>query len=449
MLSIVITLIGKPNVGKSTLFNQLTKTNNALVSNHPNFTRDRKYGYLKFKKKNITIIDTAGINTFCNIKTEIEKKIINQTIIAINEANLIFFILNIHKEITYEDEETIKKLREKGKTIFLILNKIDKIKNYKYKLNEYYYLGIKYIIPISAKTKKGINILLKKYLNTWIESQYINTKSVEYEDVKKIIKISIIGKSNVGKSTLLNTLSNQNRVITCNIPETTRDSISIPIYFTGKKYIFIDTAGIKKNNNLESIQKLSNLQTLKSISQTHISLFVIDATQNISHQDLNILNIIINSGNSLVILINKSENLSLKDKKIIKEYLFSKNTLIKFIHIHFISALYHQGIEKIFQFIDESYIFSKKIMKTSQLTKIMNDAIHHHPPVLIKGKKIKFKYAHPGGYNPPIIVLHGNQISSISNIYKRYLINFFQKSLKLKGTPIKIILKKHINPYKK
>lgn len=444
-----ITLIGKTNVGKSTLFNKLIKKNLAIIHDSFDFTRDRQFGVLKLKNQNVNIIDTAGFQFYNNQLDILKKNILNQTLIAIKDSILILFILNIKIGITEEDKIIINIIRKQSKEIFLIINKIDKIKNYQYIINEYYCLGIKNIFLISALKNIGLQNLKNK-INHWIQSniklKYLNNfiNKKKYFINNRII--SIIGKPNVGKSTLFNTLLNKNRAITSHISGTTRDTIFDLVVFKNKQYKIIDTAGIKKKNK-GSKESLPIIKTLQAISHSYISILIIDAKHGFNKKDIWILNIIINSGKILLILINKSENLSLIEKKKIKKYLYSKYRIMKFFYIHFISALYKKGIKKIFSLIDILIKKSNQKMKSSQLTKILYQAILKNPPALFQGKKIKLKYAHPGGYNPPTIVIHGNQLLNISKSYKRYLINFFQERLCLFGKNIKIIFKNTKNPY--
>ena len=450
-------IIGKTNVGKSTLFNKLTKKNFALIHNIDHTTRDRKYGNLIIDNINLNVIDTAGIEQYKK-NNVLKNKIMHQTYQAINESHLVLFMINIQNHVTYEDMIFISQIQKKSKKIFLVINKIDSIRNYSYISHEFYNLGIKDIFFISAFKNIGIHDLKNK-IKTWIECN-VNSKLLTQQtniyntnilsdnnntQEKKII-VAIVGKPNVGKSTLLNSLIDQDRMITHHIPGTTRDSITSEFSFLNQKYTIIDTAGINKVN-CNQIQSLSVLQTLHAINISDIIILLLDAKETISKQDLWILNTILSSGKILLIFFNKSETLSLQDRKQLKsQLLFNSNTL-KFFKIYFISALYKQGIKKIFPLIKITYYNTNKLMKSSQLTKIMYYAINQHPPENTYGKKIKLKYAHPGGYFPPTIIIHGNRISYLSNSYKRYLLNFFQKYLKFQNVSIRIIFKNLKNPY--
>lgn len=448
-----IVLLGRTNVGKSTLFNRLINKNISIVHHAINFTRDRQYGILHLKNSIINVIDTAGIQLNSNKDSILQKNILNQTFIAIRESNLILFVFNMQIGITEEDKILFEFIRKQSKKIFIVINKIDKIKNYHYKFSEYFCFGVKDIFLISALQSIGIQNL-KNQIETWHNCHVLLPSYAKYDTIItqqsnnciENIMIAIVGKPNVGKSTLFNVLLKKYRVVTSNVPGTTRDSITDTMIFQDKKYVIIDTAGVRKKHN-NSIESLSVLKTLHAISNTYIVLLVIDYTDGFNKQDIWLLNIMIESGKKILILINKSEKLSLLEQKKIRDYLYWKYKMINYFYIHFISALYKKGIKKIFFLINKLNNNVNFIMKSSKLTKIMYQAIQEYPPKFMQGKQIKLQYAHPGGYNPPTIVIHGNQLIYISKNYKRYLINFFQERLNFFGSAIKIIFKDKNNPY--
>lgn len=442
----IIVLIGRTNVGKSTLFNILTNTRNALVANHEGITRDRQYGYCQLLiDQKIILIDTAGLDIQSN---EIEKKAKKQTLIAIEESNLILFLVNARDGLMPQEYEIAKEIRKYQKKIILIINKIDG-KNLIEKINEFYLLGFKKIQTISAIHNQGINTLKNKYLIPWIKKEFQEKKKEENDSVKKsAIKVAFIGRPNVGKSTLINSIINADRMITSNTPGTTLDSISIPIIYKNKHYILTDTAGInKKQIKINTLKKFSIIKTLNAIEKSNIVLLIIDATIKICNQDLSLANFITASGKGLIIVINKCDLLDFKEKKEIKEMIKHQIKFLYFSKIHCISALYKQDIYKIFKSIYESYQESIKTISTSTLTQTMYAAIKRHQPPIIKGRRIKLKYAHLGSIQPTKIIIHGTQVKHLSLPYKRYLINFFHDALKIKGTPIQIQFKENINPY--
>ncbi|WP_367670749.1 ribosome biogenesis GTPase Der [Sodalis-like secondary symbiont of Drepanosiphum platanoidis] len=452
MCSTVISLIGHQNVGKSTLFNKLTNSNDALTANFPGLTRDRRYSNIEIKKKSFTIIDTGGI-CYTSKSENIQKKIIYQSIIAIKESDIVLCILDAQTGIIKDDYEIIELIRNKNKYFIVIVNKIDGI-NLNY-LNEFYSLKVNKIIFISAINNIGIKYLIKNILklknkinknyNNIINKNYINKKN------KNIyIKISIIGMPNSGKSTLLNCFFKKNRTIVSKEPFTTRDSIYVPLKFKNKNYLFIDTAGIRKKNKIKLIEeKFSVDQTINSIKDSNIVLLIIDANKGLSNQDIILCHIIINKGKSLIIIINKWDLISIYKKKIIKSFLKKNLYIFNFFRIHFISALYNKKISNIFNSINEAYSNSKNNINTSLITNIMKEAIKKHKPPLVGKKKINFKYSHMIENNPFILKIYGKRVSLIPNFYKRYLINYFHKSLKIIGTPINIQFQEIFNKNKR
>lgn len=446
-----VVLIGRKNVGKSTLFNCLTKSRNALVANKPGLTRDRQYGYCKIEKFNqkIIIIDTAGLDIKLN---EIEKKSYEQTLIAIEESHLILFIVDAREGLMSQEFEIANKIRKYQKKIIVIINKIDGISDFS-QIHDFYSLGFQKIKKISASHNQGINSLIMKYLIPWIYLEFgkehiKNFNNQHVKLIKEEIKIALIGRPNVGKSTLINSLLKKERMITCNIPGTTLDSISTPIKYNHKNYILIDTAGAsRKNKKMNIIEKFSIVKTLHTIEKANIILLIIDASSKICNQDLSLSEFIINAGKGIVIVINKWDSLSELEKKEFKKRIKTKLKFLSFSRIHFISALYQQGIFELFKSVYEADKDSKRKINTSILTKTMHMAIKKHEPPILKGRRIKLKYAHLGSSKPPKIIIHGNQVTYLSLPYKRYLINFFYKSLKIKGTPIQIEFKDNKNPY--
>ncbi|QIQ41586.1 MAG: ribosome biogenesis GTPase Der [Buchnera aphidicola (Aphis urticata)] len=449
----IIVLIGRTNVGKSTLFNILTKKRNALVSNFSGLTRDRNYEVCCLENNQKFILtDTAGFDFESKI---IKTKAYEQTLIAMKEADLILFIVSAREGILPEEYEILKKIRKHQKTSFLIINKIDGIKDDE-KIHEFYSLGFKKNIKISASHNQGINNFINKYLTPWIKFTFkkieikktIN-KPREIENIP--IRIAFIGKPNVGKSTLINALVMQNRMITSNIAGTTLDIISVPIKYNNKNYILIDTAGAsKKKRKKNKIEKISIIKTLKTIEQTDITLLIIDAKneQNkLCNQNLLLAQITENFGRPLILIVNKWDLLNFSEQKKFKElinYQFKNSFIAK---IHFISALESKKVFEIFKSVENIYKSYQNNISTAKLIKIMKDAITKHQPSLIKGRRIKLKYAHLGSSNPIQIIIHGNQIRHLSLTYKKYLKNFFYEALKINGIPIKIKFKEIKNPY--
>ncbi|QCI19137.1 ribosome biogenesis GTPase Der [Buchnera aphidicola (Aphis nerii)] len=444
----IIALIGRTNVGKSTLFNILTKKRNALVSDLSGLTRDRNYEscYLE-KNTKFILVDTAGFDFKSNV---IQEQAHKQTLTAIKESDLIFFVVNARDGVLPQEYEILKEIRKYQKESFLVINKIDGIKEIE-KINEFYSLGFKKNIQISASHNQGINHLINEHLIPWIKFKYEKIQSKQILETKNIsIKIACIGKPNVGKSTLINSLLMQDRIITSNIPGTTLDVISIPIKYNNKNYILIDTAGTSKKKTKKKIEQISIIKTLKTIQKTDITLLVIDAKNEqfrICHQNLLLINIIENFGKPLIIIINKWDLLNFSEKNQFKKLLNYQLKNSFFLKIHFISAINSEGIYEIFKLIEDFNLSYQHKISTSKLMQIMKDAIKKHQPPMINGRRIKLKYVHLGNYNPIKIIIHGNQTRYLPITYKKYLKNFFYKSLAIHGVPINLKFKETINPY--
>lgn len=462
----IVALIGRPNVGKSTLFNQLTRTHDALVADFPGLTRDRKYGRAKWGSYEFIVIDTSGID---DIQEGSKFYITKQSLVAIEEADIVLFMVDGRAGLVGEDQSIAKHLRSCEKTTIIVVNKIDGI-DVDSSVGDFYALGMSNIIPISASYGRGINNLLEKGVlllmraklrlpvadedkfKSWLEDK---TETRKQEEKKKPfnpqmlpIKLAIVGRPNVGKSTLTNCILGKERMVVSDMPGTTRDSVYIPIFRNKRKYVLIDTAGVRKRSKVtETVEKFSIIKTLQAIKDANVVLLVIDACEGISFQDLSLLSFILNSGRSLVIVINKWDRLSSNSLKKRGEILDCHLRFIDFARIHFISALHGSGINNLFESVNEAYQCANKRVNTALLTRIMRMAVEEHKPPLVQGRRAKPKYAHAGGYNPPVIIIHGTQVKDLSNNYKRYLMNYFRHSLKIRGTPLRIQFNEGTNPF--
>ncbi|WMY96036.1 MAG: ribosome biogenesis GTPase Der [Arsenophonus sp.] len=466
----IIALVGRSNVGKSTLFNRLTKSRDALVADVPGLTRDRKYGRASLLGQEFIIIDTGGIN---GSEENVQLHIFSQSLLAIQEADIIFFLVDIDSGIIPLDYKFMKNLRSSDKEIYLLVNKTDGC-NFNNIFSNFCVLGIKNVYPIAALYGFGIFSLIKKVISSCYKKKIIdeiklpvkfsnsfdflsrekknvinNTQEHPFDPFLLPIKLAIVGRPNVGKSTLINTILCKDRVVVYDKPGTTRDSIDIPMERKQYKYILIDTAGVRKKKNItEKYEKFSVIKTLQSIEYANVVLLVMDAKEGVFDQDLSLLDIIVHTGRALVIVMNKWDAISCRERKSIKSILNLRLTFIKFVKVHFISALNNSGIDHMFQSINESYLSATRRISTSLLTRMINIAEKKHQPPLIRGRRMKMKYAHAVGYNPPVILIHGNQLGDdIPSSYKRYLSNYFCKKLHMIGTPIRIEFKKNYNPY--
>lgn len=436
----VIAIVGRPNVGKSTLFNYLTRTRDALVANEPGVTRDRQYGEGSFEERRFIVIDTGGLE---DIQNEIHQQISQQTWAALTEAEIIFWVTDARAGLTPVDQEILKKLRALQKPIYLLVNKSDGLEE-SMACADFYATGIPDIFAITATQGRGIQALLNKVLPPPILLEETTEKPDESG-----IKVAIVGRPNAGKSTLVNRILGEERVVVYDAPGTTRDSIFIPFERRGKKYTFIDTAGVRRRSRVENpVEKFSVVKTLQAITEANVVVFVLDAREGIADQDLHLLGYILDSGRALVIAVNKWDGLSADQRQWVERELDRRLVFVRYARVHFISALHGSGVGNLFTSIDEAYRSATRKLSTPKLTQMLEDAVEAHQPPAVIGRRIKLRYAHAGGSNPPIIVIHGNQTEALPASYQRYLSNYFRDALSMVGTPIRVELRSGENPYK-
>lgn len=452
----VVALVGRPNVGKSTLFNRLTNTRDALVADYPGLTRDRKYGQAKFEKRQFIVVDTGGIT---GDEEGIDAEMAQQSMLAIEEADVVLFLVDARAGMLPADQGIADHLRRINKKVFVVANKVDGIDGDS-ESAEFYSLGLGDIKQIAAAHGRGVSQLLQDALKP-LESDFpdmeiVDEEPEEEEDAETQrqrlqelpIKLAIVGKPNVGKSTLTNRILGEERVVVFDMPGTTRDSVYIPMERDEREYILIDTAGVRKRKKIsEAVEKFSIVKTLQAIEEANVVLLVIDAREGITDQDLSLLGFVLNSGRSLVVAVNKWDGLSTDVKDDIKREMDRRLGFIDFARIHFISALHGSGVGNLFESVQEAYMSATKRINTALLTQIMEMAQDDHQPPLVRGRRVKMKYAHAGGYNPPVIVIHGNQVDDLPSSYKRFLMNYFRKALEIMGTPIKIEFREGNNPF--
>jgi len=459
----VVALVGRPNVGKSTLFNRLTRSRDALVADYPGLTRDRQYGQAKVEDHPFIVIDTGGIN---GNEQGIDALMAEQSLMAIAEADAVLFMVDARDGLTSADIGIADYLRKQNKKIFLVANKVDGI-DADSAVAEFYELSLGDTVhKIAAAHGRGVTQLLTLALTPHIEALGQARENDEFDgeqefsgktDEEKIaeapfendkIKLAIIGKPNVGKSTLTNRILGEDRVVVFDAPGTTRDSVYIPMEHNGREYTLIDTAGIRRRKNVtDVVEKYSVIKTLRAIEDANVCLLIIDAREGITDQDLSLLGFILEAGRSLVLAVNKWDGLDDHVKDRIKTELDRRLGFIDFARIHFISALHGTGVGHLYESVEEAFISATKRISTSMVTKILDMAAFDHQPPMSQGRRIKLKYAHAGGYNPPIIVIHGNLAKKLPVSYKRYLMNYYRKSLKIMGTPIRIEFRETSNPF--
>ncbi|MFY9179811.1 MAG: ribosome biogenesis GTPase Der [Venatoribacter sp.] len=450
----VIALVGRPNVGKSTLFNKLTKTRDALVAEIAGLTRDRKYGEGKVGDRPFIVIDTGGIT---GEEVGIDAQMAKQSYQAIEEADIVFFMVDVQAGLVAADILLANHLRKSGKKAYLVANKIDG-KNPDLVLSDFYELGMGDPLPIAAEHNRGISSLIEYVLDELPEPEYENlleefdAENADLEvhqalDVRGI-KIAVVGRPNVGKSTLVNRFLGEERVVVFDKSGTTRDSIYIPYERHGQEYTLIDTAGVRRRKNIsEAAEKFSIIKTLQAIQDCHVCILVLDARDGIVDQDLHMLSFILNSGRALVLAINKWDGMSSEDKDFVKAEIGRRFEFLTFAEMHFISALHGTGVGHLYESVDAAYRSSMSKWSTNMLTRILEDAVSSHQPPVVRQHRPKPRYAHQGGSNPPVIVIHGNLVNELPEDYKRYLANTFRRVLDIQGTPIRMEFRQGENPY--
>ena len=440
----VIALVGRPNVGKSTLFNRLTRSRDALVADLPGLTRDRKYGEgrLANEEQDYIVVDTGGIS---GDEQGIDYEMAKQSLQAIEEADAVLFLVDGRAGINPADEMLANYLRRSDKPSYLVVNKTDGL-NPDVIVADFYELGLGQPLPIAAAHGRGVTQLIELVLE---ELPALEEESAEtMEEVDKSIKIAVVGRPNVGKSTLVNRMLGEERVVVFDKAGTTRDSVYIPYIRDDKNYTLIDTAGIRRRKNItEAAEKFSIVKTLQAVNDAHVVVMVIDAREGITEQDMHMLSFVMDSGRSMVIALNKWDGMTGEDKDRVKEQIERKLMFAEFAEMHFISALHGSGVGNMYDSVDEAYECAMAKWSTSKLTRLLEDIVADHQPPAVNGRRIKLRYAHQGGSNPPIIVIHGNQTKSLPGSYKRYLENRFIQVLGIKGTPIRFEFKTSDNPF--
>ncbi|MBV1930974.1 MAG: ribosome biogenesis GTPase Der [Porticoccaceae bacterium] len=434
----VIALVGRPNVGKSTLFNRLTKTRDALVANYPGLTRDRKYGEGEFEGRRYMVIDTGGIT---GDEEGIDWEMAAQSQQAMTEADIIFFMVDAREGLCAVDEEIARKLRQKAYAVVLVVNKIDGV-DPNMALSDFHGMGIAEPFPITATHGRGIKQLLEETLGQ------LPDKGPVISPTSTGIKMAVVGRPNVGKSTLVNRLLGEQRVVVYDEPGTTRDSIYIDYERAGRRYTLIDTAGVRRRKNVTlTVEKFSIVKTLQAIDDANVVILLIDAQEALVEQDMHLMGYTIEAGRALVIAVNKWDGLEQEQKDWLKQELKRRLRFVEFADIHFISALHGTGVGHLYKSILSAYKAATDALNTNRLSTILEDAVNDHQPPLVRGRRIKLRYAHAGGRNPPVIVIHGSQTSEVPNHYTRYLEKTFRRVLGLHGTPIKIEYRSGDNPY--
>ena len=435
----VIALVGRPNVGKSTLFNVLTRSGDALVADEPGLTRDRQYGRAHLGNRPCFVVDTGGLS---NESEGVQPLIVRQVLVAVEEADAVLFLVDARDGLTATDENIAKRLRRSGKPIHLVVNKTDGL-DPAAATAEFHRLGLGTLWPISAAHKRGVRSLMEAILEH-LPPLPDDTNAAD----KGGLRIAVIGRPNVGKSTLVNRILGEERVLAYDRPGTTRDSIFVPFERGGKSYTLIDTAGVRRRARVTAAtERFSVIKALQAMERANVVVMVLDAREGTTDQDAHLLGHVLEAGRALVIAVNKWDGLEARQRRRVREEFQRRIGFIDFSPVHFISALHGSGVGALFSAIDTAWDSAFRRLATSSLTQTLEDAVQAHPPPIVRGRRIKLRYAHQGGQNPPVIVVHGTQTEAVPDSYRRYLAKSFHKAFRLEGTPIRIEFRTGANPY--
>lgn len=437
----VIALVGRPNVGKSTLFNRLTKSRDAIVADYAGLTRDRHYGSGKQGKRDYIVIDTGGFEP--DATSGIYKEMAKQTRQAVAESDVVIFVLDAREGVNAQDHDIANYLRRLGKPCVLAANKAEGMLAGT-QLVEFYELGLGAVHPISASHGQGIRSLLDLALDP-LQAQVQDAQEPEHPGV---IRLAVAGRPNVGKSTLINVWLGEERLVAFDLPGTTRDAISVPFERNGQKFELIDTAGLRRRGKVfEAIEKFSVVKTLQAIESAHVVLLLIDATQGVTDQDAHIAGFILENGRAVVLAINKWDAVDDYQRELVKRSIETRLSFLKFANLHLISAQKRQGLGPLWTSIAQAYRAANCKMSTPVLTRLLLESVQFQSPKRAGMHRPKLRYAHQGGMNPPVIVIHGNSLDHVTESYKRYLEGRFRKEFDLVGTPLRIEMKTSTNPY--
>ena len=435
----VIALIGRPNVGKSTLFNRLTRSRDALVADYPGLTRDRKYGFGKLGPIPYLVIDTGGV---AGGEEGIDEAMVGQTVKALEEADAAIILVDGRSGLTAADEHVAQLARKHAKKTWLAVNKAEGLE-VALASGEFYGLGLGEPVAISAEHGDRVSALMDEVL-----AEFEPDSTAPEADDEHDLRIAIVGRPNVGKSTLANRLLGEDRLVVYDQPGTTRDSVEVPFERNDRKYLLIDTAGIRRRARVsEAIEKFSIVKALQAIEQAHVVIGVIDAKEGVTEQDVSLLGLVVERGRALVVVTNKWDGLSAEQRKQVRDDLERRLPFLDFAERITISALHGTAVGDLLPAIERAYRAATSDLSTTALTRELEAAVMAHPPPMVRGRRIRLRYAHQGGRNPPVIVIHGNQTERLPEAYRRYLVNRFRKAFKLKGTPVRLAFKTGENPY--
>ncbi|WP_313076761.1 ribosome biogenesis GTPase Der [Melaminivora sp.] len=439
----VIALVGRPNVGKSTLFNRLTKSRDAIVADFAGLTRDRHYGNGRLGKREFIVVDTGGFEP--DAASGIYREMARQTQQAVAEADVVIFVVDVRAGVSAQDHDIATYLRRLGKPCVLTGNKAEGMQESAH-LAEFYELGLGEVLPVSAAHGQGVRSLAERALDAigWQPEEEGDGDA----EARNVIRLAVAGRPNVGKSTLINTWLGEERLVAFDLPGTTRDAISVPLERQGQKFELIDTAGLRRKGRVfEAIEKFSVVKTLQAIESAHVVLLLIDATQGVTDQDAHIAGYILESGRAVVVAVNKWDAVDDYERQLLERSIETRLSFLKFAPMHFISAIRRQGLGPLWTSLLQAYKAANCKMPTPVLTRVLLEAVQFQSPKRSGMFRPKLRYAHQGGMNPPVIVVHGNSLEHVTEAYKRFLEGRFRKEFNLAGTPLRIEMKTSSNPY--
>jgi GTP-binding protein len=439
----VIALIGRPNVGKSTLFNRLTRSRDAIVADYPGLTRDRQYGFGKVGPVPYIVIDTGGV---AGGEEGIDELMVEQTIRALREADVAIVMVDGRSAVTSADEHVVELARKHAKSCWLAVNKAEG-QDQDRAQSEYYALGLGNPVAISAAHGDRISSLMDEVLAPFAGEA--SDEIAETDAADKPLRIAVIGRPNVGKSTLINRMIGEDRLVVYDQPGTTRDSVAVPFERDGNKYLLIDTAGVRRKSRVhETVEKFSIVKALQAMEDAEVVIALLDASEGVTEQDVSLMGLAVERGRALVVVANKWDGLSNDQRRHLKDDLDRRLPFLDFAERMTISALHGTAVGDVLPAARRAYRAAMRDMSTTALNKELEEAVNAHAPPLVRGRRIKLRYAHQGGKNPPVIVIHGNQTERLPDAYRRYLINRFRKAFRLQGTPVRLAFKTSDNPFK-
>ncbi len=435
----VVAIVGRPNVGKSTLFNRLTGRRDALVADEPGLTRDRQYASARLAGRTFIAVDTGGLTDGAS---GIDPLIAAQAGQALGEAHAVLFLVDGREGLNAADEAVAVRLRRLGRPVHLVVNKTEGLAPAE-AAAEFHALGLGAPWAISSAHGRGVRALMEAVLAPWPETPEAPPGDEEG------VRIAVVGRPNVGKSTLVNRMVGAERVLAYDQPGTTRDSIQVPFRRDGRPYVLVDTAGVRRRSRVgEGIEKFSVIKILQAIEAAHVAVLLVDAREGVTDQDAHLLGHVLDAGRALVIAANKWDGLDPGQRDKTRRDLERRFAFVDFASVHLISALHGTGVGHLFEAVDRAHAAATAKLSTPVLTRLLQEAVSAHPPPLVQGRRIKLRYAHQGGSNPPVVVVHGNQTAALPESYRRYLVRHFRQALDLEGTPVRVELRTGENPYR-